>query len=347
MSNKKTKLLLSEIDNIWHFVPDMKGVLVASDSGDTKYSWTSLYNFFKKKHLSSHENAMYAGDYDSSNGYYWVCYHSFTAFNYDTKHKRVISENTILYPKYSQYESKERDLKAMGLVAFSFSKKYSYAPFSDHTTFIASVDELRKYTIPVFNSYYYKNMTTCFTLDKYEKTLLPIVHKEGLKDTYRNEKLTTIFHMYDVDSRWHESFIPLLGVLKEVYYFQDELILEKFLPNILSIINDAKKMIKSNIDSYDKEELMKETVEVMQKLRESICDICEFDYSSVKTWEEVFEELMASENEEKRQKEQERRELEIEKEEKKQEYLKTIRARSELLDAFNSKFSELGSEPYS
>lgn len=320
----KNKILVSEINNIWHFERYEKA-LIASDFMDDNDNFRYLDRYFARKYLSENNIDMEYYGFESTLDYFWISYHPFYVVNYDTKKKKLITPNTCIFKSTYHIYPKEYDI-----VEITFNK------YSKKEIYIASKDELKKYTISAFNAYFTNYFNVLFTLDKYEKQILPIIKQNNIKDYYRNEKLTTIFQIYDLDVKWHQDFIPLLGILKEFILFQNEDVQKYFLPGMLNIINDAKKMLSSNINEYDKKDMLEETIEVLIKLKNSINDISPYDFSLVKDVDKCFENVHNSERNKEIEKEKQIQLLNMEKEKNKKKYLETLRSKSELIDYFNA-----------
>ncbi len=205
----------------------------------------------------------------------------------------------------------------------------------DETVYVASLSEMKFFAISVF------------TLDV-ENYFIPF-ELLSHKVSFWNENLDCLFQTFDIRGEYQMKFVPLVAVLKDFILLQDESIYSYFLPNILNILIEAKNMINSDLSTEDKEELLKETKEVLEKLKSSINDISKFQYDEVKSVEYYIqkyyekEQMEQEEFEKAKQKQlEEERALEQERIKKKKAYLETIKAKSELLDYFNAEMIKIG-----
>lgn len=240
-----------------------------------------------------------------------------------------VKEYSILFKSdFLQYKSDSNML----LVSFNMNCN------SEEELYVASMDEIYAYTMPIF-------------VDEYNNYSFPFIVNFYEKGFFGFTKFKELFSTEGIPQRFILNFTKLVSVLNEFLKFQEIYVHNCFLDNILSILHDAKQMLISNIYELDKEELFNQTLEVMDKLYNSINDVSPYDYQkTIKTVEECIAEYYEREQNEKQKKEAERRRLleekkkkeELEKKEmekKKKDYLERINAKSQLLDYFNSNFA--------
>lgn len=263
---------------------------------------------------------------------------------YHSIHPLYIVTHTMNVQKYETsdlYELKEG-------TRFIESEKGSYPietglfliETEDETLYVASLSEVKYFTV-----------SAIYFGDNKDKIYVPfqlLSHKLN----FWNEHLNVLFHTFDIRLEYQIKFIPFLGVLKDFILLQEEELYPYFLANILNILTEAKDMINSDLSIKDKEELLRETEDVLYKLKNSINDIAEFQYDTIESVEYYIQKYY--EKEEIKQNEQEKQEYEArqkrlkeeqEKEQKrikrKKEYLETIKAKSELLDYFNLEITKI------
>lgn len=237
-----------------------------------------------------------------------------TVQKYETTEMYVLNEGTI----FSVIENSYAKETGMTLIVY------------DNIEYVASLDEIQYFSIPIAKI---KDDIYCpFKL---------MEQKKGFWD----EKLNIIFHTLDIAKEYHRKFIPLIGILKQFIELQDDYIFPYFLSNILNILTEAKNMLASDIYEKDKEELWNETIIVIEKLKKSIHDVSPFQYEKVKKLEDCISEYYDKEKIQTQKEMEEKRRLEESKNEKRElfrkSYLNNIKAKSELLDYFNSNMQEI------
>lgn len=319
----KQKYLIGDILNCYYLKDGFKGLNSDSLTKSNNIS-KNLRNYnqdgkIEKEEITPFELMNYKGNYHQ--------------LNYSFSSNEINIFHIVIYPMTVQkYENTEMYVLEEGIKFSVFEDSYEKETGMvlikiDEVQYVASIDEVSYFSIPLFQ-FKEQNITYCpFKL---------ILHKIG----FWNEKLDILFNTIDIPKEYQENIIPLLGLLKQFIELQDEYVYKYFLGNILNLLNDAKKMLCSELLDEEKEKLLKETILILKKLKKTIENVSPFQYEKVKTVEDYI--TFYYEKKEKKEKDK----LKIEQESKKnrkqivKNYMENIKAKSELLDYFNMEFGK-------
>lgn len=318
------KYLIGDIQN-YYFLSEIRTKGLNQDTLQVKTNLRSnIENYddeFKKNGIRSIYGNGLVWNYSHSANLSYIVTHPMTVQKYTTSDLYILEEGMEFVESKQGYYNKDT-----GLVLIETDEEHLY---------VASLDEIKFFTISVIR-FDNKDLFLPFKLMNHRLN-------------FWNEHLDTVFHTFDLSENYREKFVPFVGMLKEFILLQDEYVYQYFLSNILNILNEAKNMINSDFDDKDKIELLNETKEVLDKLKDSINDVSPYHYEDVHSVEYYIEkyyekeQIKQEEIEKAKQKQlEEEKKQEQERMKRKKDYLETIKAKSELLDYFNSEMIKLG-----
>ena len=190
--------------------------------------------------------------------------------------------------------------------------------------YLISEDEIKYYTIPI-----------------HDRHLWIYIFKET-KKFYVRKKIDLFSFGEDIGDEkdikpYIFQHIKLICMVKNLIQFEDKLVLDKFINNVLNILEESRKMIRNhNLLDEEKFSLMEETKKLMTKLYNTIISISPLDTSKVVTSYALLDKYAKQDDENQKKIEEEKQKLKTEMETFKKNYLSTIKCKSSLIDDFNS-----------
>lgn len=233
-----------------------------------------------------------------------VC-HKFTIMNYDDGSFISLTEGKILYAR--NFNLKEQ------LYMVTLNK-------DDCSGYLISEDEIKYYTIPIFDN------KIKFNIVNVTKNLF------GIKDK------NILFSIDDIDVDYIFQYLNILYPIKTLLQLEDTFVIDKFISNILGILKDSMNMVNNEeLSNNEKIMLISQTKDLILKLYQTITSIAPLDETKkVIISFQLLEQYAKEQEQEKKEIEEKQKEIELKKEEFKKDYLLTIKSKSSLIDDFNS-----------